>query len=419
MRQSTLFTKTTKESPRDEMSFNARVLIQAGFIDKLGAGIYTYLPLGFRVLKKIENIIREEMNKVGGQEILMPALNPKKNWEITDRWKNFDALFKFRGVDSKEYTLAPTHEEVIVPLLQKHVFSYKELPVYVYQIQDKFRNEKRAKSGMLRGLEFMMKDLYSFHADEEDLNRFYKEMQKAYFKIWERCGILDKTYLTYAAGGTFSKYSHEFQTITPAGEDDILICDECELSINKDISKELGHKCPNCENKSLREEKAIEIANIFKLGTGFSEPFGYQYVDEVGKKHPIWMGCYGIGLGRVMGTVTEVCHDDKGLIWPKEIAPFIVHLITVNSKDIEVNNKIKLTSEKIYKDLQKNRIDVLFDDREEDISVGEKFADADLIGCPIRLVVSERSLEEDSVEVKRRDSDEKELVKVKDVVRNT
>ncbi len=304
------------------MSTNARILIQAGFIDKLGAGIYTYLPLGLRVLKKIENIIREEMDKIGGQEILMPALNPKKNWEITSRWANFDALFKFRGVDSKEYALAPTHEEVVVPMAQKHIFSYKELPAYIYQIQDKFRNEKRAKSGILRGLEFIMKDLYSFHTDEEDLNRFYKEMQKAYFKIWERCGILDKTYLTYAGGGSFSKYSHEFQTITPAGEDDILICEECDLAVNKEIVNELRKKCPGCGNNFLRSEKAIEVGNIFKLGTGFSDPFNYKYVDELGKKHPIWMGCYGIGLGRVMGTIAEVCHDEKGLVWPKEIAPF-------------------------------------------------------------------------------------------------
>ena len=373
MRQSVLFTKTNKESPKDEMSINARILIQAGFIDKLTAGVYTYLPLGLRVIKKIEQVIREEMNNIGGQEILMPSLNPRSNWEQTDRWDNFDALFKLRGVDGKDYTLAPTHEEVVVPLVQKHVFSYKELPIYVYQIQNKFRNEKRAKSGILRGREFMMKDMYSFHIDEEDLNRFYKDAQKAYFKIWERCGILDKTYLTYASGGTFSKYSHEYQTITPAGEDDILICEQCDLAINKDIAEELDHKCPNCESKNLKEEKAIEIANIFKLGTGFSEPFDYRYIDEVGKKKPVWMGCYGIGLGRVMGTVAEVCHDDNGLIWPKEIAPHTVHLITIPSTNIEANNKIKLAGEKLYKDLEVNRIDVLFDDREEDTSVGEKF----------------------------------------------
>jgi len=419
MRLSTLFTKTIKDAPKDELSINARLLIQAGFIDKVSAGIYTYLPLGFRVLKKIENIIREEMDKVGGQEILMPALTPKKGWEITGRWTDLDILFKLRGSDSREYALGATHEEVVVPLTQQYALSYKDLPVYIYQIQNKFRNEKRAKSGILRGREFMMKDLYSFHADEDDANRFYKEMQKSYFKIFERCGILDKTYLTYASGGTFSKYSHEYQTVTPAGEDDIFVCNECSIAINKEIIEDLKHKCPSCENKKLTKEKAIEIGNIFKLKTKYSDAFNYKYIDESGKKKPVMMGCFGIGLSRVIGTVAEVCHDDKGIIWPKEIAPFTVHLIQLNTKDVEENNKIKLTAEKIYKELRDNKIEVLFDDRDEAVRTGEKFADADLIGCPIRLVVSERSLSEDSVEVKKRAEDKKELVKIKDIIRNT
>jgi len=413
MRLSTLFTKTIKDSPKDELSINARLLIQAGFIDKVSAGIYTYLPLGLRVLRNIEKIIREEMDKAGGQEILMPALTPKKGWEITGRWDGFDALFKLRGSDSREYALGATHEEIVVPLVQQHVFSYKNLPVYIYQIQNKFRNEKRAKSGILRGREFMMKDMYSFHPDEEDASRFYKEMQKVYFKVFERCGILDKTYLTYASGGTFSKYSHEYQTITPAGEDDIYICEECSIAINKEVVEDLKHKCPVCENKKLRQEKAIEVGNIFSLKTKYSEPFNYEYIDEAGNKKPIIMGCFGIGLGRVMGTIVEVLHDEKGIIWPKEVAPFTVHLLQVNTKDVEENNKIKLTAEKIYKDLQENKIEVLFDDRDDDVRTGEKFADADLIGCPIRLVVSERSLNEDSVEVKKRNSEEKEMVKLK------
>lgn len=413
---STLFTKTTKDAPKDELSLNARILIQAGFIDKLTAGVYTYLPLGLRVLKKIENIIREEMNRAGGQEVLMPVLSPKKNWETTGRWENFSALFKLYGVDNKEYALNPTHEEIVVPLAQKHVLSYKDLPVYIYQIQNKFRREKRAKSGILRGLEFMMKDMYSFHANEEDLDRFYKEMQKAYFKIFKRCGLLDKTYLTFASGGSFSKYSHEYQTITLAGEDEIYICQDCQIAINKEIADELKNKCPSCESKNLKMEKAIEVGNIFKLATNFSDPFGYQYIDETGKKKPVWMGCYGIGLGRVMGTIAEVCHDDRGIIWPKEVAPFTVHLIQVAAKDAEENNKIKLTAEKVYKDLRENSIEVIFDDRDEGTGAGEKFADADLIGCPIRLVVSERSLDQDSVEVKKRGEEKKELIKIKQVL---
>ncbi|PIT94238.1 prolyl-tRNA synthetase [Candidatus Falkowbacteria bacterium CG10_big_fil_rev_8_21_14_0_10_43_11] len=418
MRLSTLFTKTLKEAPKDELSVNARLLMQAGFIDKLTAGVYTFLPLGLRVLKKIENIIREEMNKVGGQEILMPALTPKSIWETTGRWAAFDALFRLAGTDNKEYALGATHEEVVVPLAQKYVFSYKDLPLYIYQIQDKFRNEKRAKSGILRGREFIMKDLYSFHTDEADLDEYYKAMQKVYFKIFERCGLLDKTYLTFASGGSFSKYSHEFQTITPAGEDEIYICESCQIAVNKEIVGDLENKCPNCGNKNLKADKAIEVGNIFKLITKFSDPFGFSYVDEGGNKKPVIMGCFGLGLSRVLGTVAEVRHDDRGLVWPKEIAPFTVHLVTINSPDIEANNKIKLASEKIYRELQTGGIEVLFDDREGETSTGEKFADADLIGCPLRLVVSERTLEQDSVEVKNREEENKELVKISRVTHN-
>jgi prolyl-tRNA synthetase len=414
MRLSTLFTKTNKEAPKDELSFNARILMQAGFIDKLAAGVYTYLPLGLRVLKKIEAIIREEIDAVGGQEVLMPALTPKKIWETTGRWQSLDVLFKLVGSDSREYALGATHEEVVVPAVAQHVFSYKDLPVYVYQIQDKFRNEKRAKSGILRGREFIMKDLYSFHTNEADLDSFYKEMQKVYFKIFERCGLLDKTYLTFASGGSFSKYSHEFQTITPAGEDEVYICENCQIAVNREILEDLEHKCPNCGTKDLQVEKAIEVGNIFKLKDKYSAPFGYTYLDEAGKRQPVMMGCYGIGLGRLMGTVAEVCHDERGLVWPKELAPFAVHLVQVNTKDVAENNKIKLTAEKLYRDLQASGMEVLFDDRDE-ASTGEKFADADLIGCPIRLVVSERSLNSDSVEVKKRNEEEKDLVKLSKV----
>jgi len=328
---------------------------------------------------------------------------------------NFDALFKLAGFDSKEYGLGATHEEIITPLAQKYAFSYKDLPFSVFQIQNKFRNEKRAKSGLLRGREFFMKDMYSFHADEEDLNNFYKTAQKAYFKIFERCGLLNKTYLTFASGGNFSKHSHEYQTLTSAGEDDIYICEKCSIAINKEIIDETKHTCPNCQEKKLRVERAVEVGNIFKLKTRFSDAFKYTYSNEAGKKQPVIMGCYGIGLGRVMGTVAEVCHDEDGLVWPKELAPFTVHLIEISSPDIEANNKIKLTAEKIYKELRENKIEVLFDDRNE-TSAGAKFTDADLIGCPLRLVVSERSLDQDSVEVKNRNEAKKELVKVKKIL---
>lgn len=410
MLQSKLFTKTVKELPKDETNFNAQALIRAGFIDKVTAGVYTFLPLGLKVHNKICNIIRQEMNAIGGQEILMPALTPKNVWQTTDRWDSFDALFKLAGVDKKEYALGATHEEIITPLAKKYIFSYKELPVYIYQIQTKFRNELRAKAGLIRGREFSMKDLYSFHKDEEDLNEYYEIVKKAYFKIYDRCGLKEKTYLTFASGGAFSKYSHEFQTLTDAGEDIIYICDDCKIAINEEIIKE-QKTCPKCGRRKFRKEKAVEVGNIFKLGARFSKPFGLQFINEGGKKQDVIMGCYGMGPSRVMATIVEVHHDGRGIIWPEEIAPFKAHLIEVRSKNLEVKNK----AEKLYQDLQKSGVEALYDDREE-ASAGEKFADADLIGCPYRLVVSEKTLAKNSVEVKRRDSEKSELVKLGEVI---
>ncbi len=411
MRQSELFTKTTKELPKDETSFNAQVLIRAGFIDKVSAGVYSFLPLGHRVHEKIKNIVREEMNAIGGQEIFMPALTPKEAWETTDRWENFNVLFKLTGADKKEYALGATHEEIITPLVKKHVFSYKDLPTFVYQIQTKFRNELRAKAGLLRGREFSMKDLYSFHTSEEDLNEYYKLAQKAYFKIFERCGLLDLTYLTLASGGAFSKYSHEFQTLAKNGEDLIHICENCNIAINKEIIEE-QKVCPTCDNKKLVEEKAIEVGNIFKLGNKFSKDFGFRYTDEDGEKKDVVMGCYGIGPSRIMGTIVEIHNDKNGIIWPDEIAPFKVHLIVLDNRQQTTDNKEK--ADALYEKLQEAGVEVLYDDRE--IGAGEKFADADLIGCPIRVLVSAKTLKKDSVEVKRRDSDEEELVGIRDVV---
>lgn len=404
MRQSELFTKTTKDLPKDEVSFNAQVLMRAGFIDKVSAGVYSFLPLGHRVHTKIMNIIREEMNNIGGQEIFMPAMTPKEVWETTGRWDNFDALFKFTGADKKEYALGATHEEIITPLVKKHVFSYKDLPTFVYQIQTKFRNELRAKAGLMRGREFSMKDLYSFHTSEEDLAEYHKVAQKAYFKIFERCGLLDNTYLTYASGGDFSKYSLEFQTLAESGEDTIYLCEDCSIAINKEIIEE-QKECPSCGNKKLKEEKAVEVGNIFKLGTRFSNPFGFQYTDEAGKKKDVIMGCYGMGPSRIMGTIVETHNDKRGIIWPKEIAPFQVHLVSLNKNE---------QADKIYQDLVGQGVEVLYDDR-EDAGAGEKFADVDLIGCPVRVVVSEKTLAKDSVEVKKREEDKNELIEISEL----
>ncbi|MEA2088287.1 MAG: aminoacyl--tRNA ligase-related protein [Patescibacteria group bacterium] len=404
MRQSKLFTKTIKEISKDELSVNAKFLIKAGFIDKLGAGIYTFLPLGLRVHNKIINIIREEMDAINGQEILMPALIPKENWKTTNRWDNFDPLFKIDGKDKKEYALGATHEEVITPLLKKQLFSYKELPVYVYQIQTKFRNELRAKSGLIRGREFSMKDLYSFHTDENDLNKYYETVIKSYFKIFKRCGLKALTYLTFASGGAFSKYSHEFQTIAETGEDTIYICHKCKIAINKEIIKEQS-QCPKCGNKKLKEQKAIEVGNIFKLKDRFSKAFDFTYVDKSEKKQQVVMGCYGIGPSRIMGTIAETSNDNQGIIWPEEIAPFSAHLLSLGQNE---------KADELYNQLKSKNIEVLFDDR-ENASAGEKFADADLIGCPIRIVVSKKTLEKNCVEIKKRNSEKIELVKINEV----
>lgn len=398
MKQSALFTRTVKELPKDEASFNAQALIRAGFVDKLSAGVYSFLPLGWKVLNKIRNIIIEEMEAIGGQEVSLPALAPKENWQATGRWETLDVLFKMQGSDEKEYALNPTHEEVATPLAKKFIFSYRELPMAFFQIQTKFRNEKRAKSGLMRGREFLMKDLYSFHANQEDLDDYYEKAIIAYQNIFRRLGLSDLTYLTFASGGSFSKYSHEFQTLTEAGEDLIYICDNCRVAVNKEIIAEQT-SCPKCGNKELREEKAVEVGNIFKLGTKFSQPFNLQYQSADGTKQDVIMGCYGLGLSRVLGTIVEVCHDEKGMIWPASVSPFKVHLLSLKENE---------AAEKIYQDLRSQGIEVLYDDR--DLQAGEKFADADLIGCPYRVVVSKKTLEVGGVEIKKRSEEKSELI---------
>jgi len=408
MRQSQLFTKTIRKAPRDEKSINSRLLIKAGFIDKLMAGAYSYLPLGFRVLKRIENIIREEMNGILGQEILLPALHPRSSWEVTRRWKE-QIMFKLKTRGKKDYGLGWTHEEIITPLVKTFVQSYKDLPVYVYQIQDKFRDELRVKSGLLRGVEFIMKDLYSFHQDEKDLDRYYEKVKGAYSRIFKRCKIGRQTFLTLASGGSFSKYSHEFQTITPYGEDLIYLCKKCKLAVNKEIIKEQKYKCPKCKSKKLETKKTVEVGNIFKLKDRFSKAFNLKFKDRNGKEKMVLMGSYGIGLSRLLGAIVEVNHDKKGIIWSEETTPFQAHLICL--KD---SLKARKAAEKLYQDLSKKGFDLLYDDR-KDKSPGKKFADCDLIGIPIRLVISEKTLKKNSIEVKKRREDKIKLIKITDL----
>lgn len=411
MWQSKLFGKTSREAPADEVSVNAKLLARAGFVDKLASGIYSFLPLGLRSLKKIEQVIREEMNAIGGQELLLPALHPKENWEKTGRWKDpgREVMFQLTGRGDREYGLGWTHEEVITPLVKRFMSSYKDLPLALYQIQHKFRDEPRAKSGLLRGREFLMKDLYSFHTDEQDLDAFYALSQRAYARIFERVGL--KALRVEASGGTFSKFSHEFQVPTPAGEDIVVICDSCsEFAQNKEIAEvEAGDKCPKC-GKPVRAERAIEVGNIFRLKTKYSQAFRLTYKDEHGKDQLVLMGCYGIGLGRTLGAIVEVHHDDKGIIWPTAVAPFDVHLIA-----LQEDKKVRSAADKLYAALQKSGLEVLYDERAA--SAGEKLTDADLIGIPVRLVVSEKTVAVDSVEIKRRAEKEAKLVKMKDVAK--
>lgn len=390
MKQSHLFTKTTKTTPPEETSTNAQLLLRAGYINKLMAGVYTILPLGQRVLSRIEHIIREEMTAVDGQEIVMPALHPKQLWETTGRWTTMaDILYKLRDQADHEYTLGPTHEEVVTPLVGQYIQSYRDLPVSVFQFQVKFRHELRPKSGLLRGREFIMKDMYSFHANEADLDAYYERVQQAYHNVFERVGIGAMTHLTYASGGVFAKYSHEYQTITPAGEDVIYVCSKCQLAVNREIKAETP-VCPQCQGSEFIEQKAIEVGNIFKLKTKFSEPFKVQYTDEQSQLQPVPMGCYGMGLGRIMGTVVEVQHDDNGIIWPDSISPFDIHLLNLNKDCVQ--------ADKVYAALQKAGYSVLYDDRS--VSAGVKFGDADLIGISKRLVVSPRTGE--NIEYKER-----------------
>ncbi|MEK7093927.1 MAG: aminoacyl--tRNA ligase-related protein [Patescibacteria group bacterium] len=396
MKQSQLFSKTSRNVPKDETSVNAQLLIRAGFVDKLMAGAYSYLPLGYRVLKNIEAIVREEIEKIGGQEILMPALQPKANWETTGRWDTYDTLFRFTShYSASEYALGPTHEEIISPLAGQSILSYQDLPKYVFQIQTKFRDEKRAKSGLLRGREFLMKDLYSFHADESDLDDYYEKVRQAYVRIYDRLGIGESTYFTFASGGTFAKYSHEFQTVTGAGEDAIYICDKCRIAINKEIIEDQS-TCPTCGSKDLNESVATEVGNIFKLKTKYSAPFKLVYKDKNGGEKEVIMGCYGIGISRLMGVIAEMFNDDKGLIWPEAVAPFKAHLLALGDT----------SGDDFYRDLQAAGVQVLYDDRA--VGAGEKFVDADLIGLPWRIVVSPKL--GDQVEIKNRRDTEVRIV---------
>ena len=395
MRQTQLFTKTRFEAPKDEVSKNAELLIRAGFVHKGMAGVYSFLPLGLKVIENIKQIVREEMDGIGGQEIALTALQEKNVWEKTGRWddKVVDNWFKTELKNGTELGLAYTHEAALAEIMKEYISSYRDLPSYPYQFQVKFRNELRAKSGILRGREFLMKDLYSFSATNEEIDIFYDKAIIAYKKIFDRMNLGSNTFLTLASGGTFgTKYSHEFQTLTPAGEDLIYIHKEKNIAINKEVLNEETLKELGVSEEELVVEKSIEVGNIYKLGTFYSEPLGLCYKDEKGENKPVIMGSYGIGISRLMGTLVEVFGATDAMLWPESVSPFKVHLISISNGD---ENTMK-EAEEVYKKLSNEGISVLFDDRES--RAGEKFADADLIGIPHRIVISKKTIEAKVVE---------------------
>jgi prolyl-tRNA synthetase len=408
MKMSKMGIAPEKNPPKDAETVNHKLLVQAGFVRQLMAGVYTYLPFGLRVLRKLENIIREEMDAIGGEEILMPMLHPAEIWKKTGGWDSIDVLFKVKSRTERDYALGQSQEEVITPTMKEFIKSYRDLPRTPYHIQWKFRDELRSKSGIMRGREFLMKDMYSFHLDQADFDRFYAIAKKAYIKVFERMGLTAK--VTEASGGAFSeKVSYEFEVLTDAGEVNILYCDSCEYCVNIDdinTHKE-GDKCPKCGKSDLKPSVAAEVGNVFDLGQKYSKAFDLKVANDKGEMIFPIMGCYGIGISRTMGVIVEKFHDDKGIIWPKNIAPFTVHLI-----DIKQNEK----AQEIYDTLVEKGIEVLWDDR--DIGAGGKFADADLIGCPVRALVSEKSLAAGGVEVKERNSEETKIISVEEFIKS-
>lgn len=394
MKQSHLFTKTRREAPKDEVAKNAQLLIRAGYIHKEMAGVYSYLPLGLRVIENLKRIVREEMNAIGGEELLMSSLQRKEIWEQTDRWSddNVDVWFKSELKSGTPVGFGWSHEEPIGDMMKNFISSYKDLPLFVYQFQTKLRNELRAKSGIMRGREFLMKDLYSFSLAESDHEAFYEKAIKAYKNVFTRAGVGDDTFMTFASGGDFTQFSHEFQTITEAGEDIIYINREKNIAINEEVLNDETLKELDMTRDELEKVHTAEVGNIFNFGTKKAEDLGLFYTNAEEKKIPVWIGSYGIGISRLMGVLVEKFSDDKGIVWPTEVAPFSIHLILVGNDE-----KVRASATDMYETLTQNGVEVLFDDR--DVRPGAKFSDADLIGIPKRAVISEKTIAAGTVEV--------------------
>lgn len=404
MKLSQSFIKTFREVGKEETARNAQLLIRAGYIHKEMAGVYDFLPLGLITLNKIQNIIREELNNLGCQEFQMTALQNPEPWVKTKRWSDqvIDVWFKTKLNAGGELGLAPTHEEPITNLMTKFISSYKDLPVYVYQFQTKFRNELRAKSGILRTREFLMKDLYSFSVDETEHQKFYDQVDQAYMRIYTRLGLGDCTYKTYASGGAFAKYSHEYQTVLPVGEDTIYLNQDKTLAINEEVMNEEVLNDLGVKREDLTPTTAAEVGNIFTLRYKFSEPINLKFDDQDGIKKTVFMGSYGIGVSRVMGVIAEKFADDKGLIWPENIAPFKYYLIGIGDQGEDFANNL-------HKEYSSS---ILLDDRK--LRPGEKFADAELMGIPYRVVVSNKTLENNSVEITNRRTSETKILSIEE-----
>jgi len=403
MRLTNLFTKTSKSAPADEVAKNAQLLIRAGFVYKEMAGAYAYLPLGIRVIENIKRIVREEMNAIHSNELIMTNLQRREIWEKTGRWNDevVDVWFKTRLKDDTEVGLGWSHEEPIVEMLKQYVHSYKDLPISLYQFQTKMRNELRAKSGIMRGREFVMKDMYSFHTSAEDLETYYNATIEAYKRVYDRLGIGDETYVTFASGGAFTKFSHEFQTICDAGEDVIYLHREKNIAVNEEVIddavRELG-----ISRDDLEMVKTAEVGNIFNFGSQKAEEMGLDFVDADDTNHPVFMGSYGIGITRVMGVIAEKLSDDKGLVWPESIAPAKVYLVSIGREDAVKH------ADELYDELTSQGIEVLYDDR--DVRPGEKFADGELLGIPYRVTVSDRLIESSQYEFTPRTTGQTDLL---------
>jgi len=409
MLYSKLFPKIIKGGKKYD-SINAQYLIDGGFIHQEMAGVYALLPLGLRIIEKIKKIVLKEMIAVGGQELIMTSLQRKELWEKTDRWddEKVDVWFKSALKNGTEVGLAWSHEEQITEMMKNYISSYRDLPVNVFQFQTKLRNELRAKSGILRGREFLMKDMYSYSTSKEEHQKFYDQVIKAYIKVFQKVGLGDDTFLTFASGGAFTQFSHEFQTLTDVGEDTVFVDRKKKIAINKEVFNQELLDQLKVNKEDLEEVRGAEVGNIFSFGDTKSKQLNLYFNDEDGQKKPVILGSYGIGITRVMGVLVEKFNDENGIIWPAQVAPYQVHLIGLDLKDVEIKKK----AQKLYEQLLDSKIEVLYDDREE-ARAGEKFAAADLIGNPIRLVISKRT--GDKIEWKKRNEKESELLTINEV----